>query len=179
MKYEPLRRAAVRLLDDRQRGVVPLLHRLLAEVGGAPRRPFAKAAVEPRQWLVAAVAAECHVALLERVVHRGRLQGEAGEAGNERAVVAAAAHLQRPPVPRGREVDLELEARRRRVLRLHDAGDLAVVAVQGWPCSSRPRLMAMLSALRRPVSSRPIADAGIDMPCKLAQADGGNGVALS
>ena len=52
------------------------------------------------------------------------------ETSHERAVVTAAAHLQHATIPRGRQIDLELQVRRRRVLRLDDAGDLAEVAVR-------------------------------------------------
>ena len=69
-------------------------------------------AVEAGGGLVAAVGAERDEALLQRVVHVRRLQREAGEAGDQRAVVAAAAHLQRAAVPRQRQVDLELQVRR-------------------------------------------------------------------
>ena len=124
-----LGRTAVGLLDDLERRVMTLLHRLLAEV---PQRLVIERerAVESLRGLVAAVGAERDEALFQRVVHVGWLQRERTEPGHQRPVVAAAAHLQDAPVPRHRQVDLEFEIRRARVLRLHDAGDLAVVAVR-------------------------------------------------
>ena len=52
------------------------------------------------------------------------------EPGHQRAVVAAAAHLQRAAVPRLGQVDLELHVRRGGVLRFHDADHLAELAVR-------------------------------------------------
>src|SRR4029453_1524151 len=81
-----------RLLDNLNCEVVPFLHRLLAEV--AQRLIIhGKAAIESRRRLVTTVGSDRHEALLQRVLKVCRLQGEGSESSDERAVVAAAAHL--------------------------------------------------------------------------------------
>ncbi len=97
-EVEPLRRAAVGLPDDRHRHVVALLDRLLSEV---PERFIVERerAIETLCGLVPAIGAQCDEPLLQRVGHVRRLQREAGQAGDQRAVVAAAAHLQRAAIP--------------------------------------------------------------------------------
>ena len=102
---------------------------------------------------------------LSGVVHVRRLQREGAEAGDQRAVVAAAAHLQHAAVPRLRQVDLELQIRRARVLRLDDADALQKSPLT-LPCSDAATATAVWTTA--PPVGRPIADAGIDRFSRLA-----------
>src|SRR6185503_15691017 len=87
-------------------------------------------AIESRAaGFVTAVAAERDEALLQRILDVRGLRRVWREAGDQVAVVAAAAHLQHAPIPRERQIDFELHVRRRGVLRFDDAGDFAEVTV--------------------------------------------------
>jgi hypothetical protein len=82
-----------------------------------------------------------------------------GQSRDQRAVVAAATHLQRAPVPAQRKIHFELEIRRCGILRPDDPDDLAENAV-GIPGSEAATTAAVWTTA--PEVGRPIADAGME-----------------